>query len=340
MLKKVIILIIIIFAGSFFYWRNLNSPTDSKAKEQLFTVNKGETIDRIAGNLEKNNLIRSKFYFKYHAWRRASNIQAGQYSISPGLNTQEIIIMLASGNALSREKQIRIIEGWNLKDINNYLNKNKIAPENSFINLAGQKIRTSDLELKTGPLDEELASGLPDAATWEGFLFPDTYRINKDGSVQEIMRKMLANFNKKMTPELRQEIKRQDKTVYEIITMSSLIEKEVRTAADMKIVSGIFWDRIKNGQALESCATLAYILGINKAQYSLKDTRIDSPYNTYRNRGLPPGPIANPGLKAIQAAIYPLFTEYNYFLSDPASGQTIFSRTLSEHNKNKIKYLK
>ena len=139
---------------------------------------------------------------------------------------------------------------------------------------------------------------------------------------------------------MRAEIAWQKKTIYEIVTMASIIEKEVRSRADMKIVSGIFWDRIKNGQGLESCATLAYILGVNKPQYTLEDTKIDSPYNTYKYRGLPPGPIANPGLNAIQAAIYPEFTANNYFLSDPATGQTIYSQTLEEHNLNKYKYLK
>jgi UPF0755 protein len=122
--------------------------------------------------------------------------------------------------------------------------------------------------------------------------------------------------------------------------MASIIEKEVRSTSDMKIVSGIFWNRIKNGQALQSCATLAYVLGVNKAQYSLEDTKVDSLYNTYKYRGLPPGPIANPGLDAITAAIYPESTNYNYFLSDPATGKTIYSKTLDEHNANKYKYLK
>ncbi|MDP2736501.1 MAG: endolytic transglycosylase MltG, partial [bacterium] len=137
-----------------------------------------------------------------------------------------------------------------------------------------------------------------------------------------------------------EEIKKQNKTIFEIVTMASIIEKEVRSTDDMKIVSGIFWNRIKNGQGLESCATLAYILGVNKPQYSVEDTKIDSPYNTYKYRGLPPGPIANPGFNAINAAVYPENTNYNYFLSDPETGKTIFSKILDEHNANKYKYLK
>jgi len=108
----------------------------------------------------------------------------------------------------------------------------------------------------------------------------------------------------------------------------------------MKIVSGIFWDRIKNGQPLESCATLAYILGQNKPQYSIEDTKTDSPYNTYLILGLPPSPISNPGLQAIKAAIYPEYTKYNYFLNRQDTGETIFSVDYDEHLRNKAKYLK
>ncbi len=151
---------------------------------------------------------------------------------------------------------------------------------------------------------------------------------------------MLNNFDGKLTDEMQNNIAEQDKTIYEIVTMASIIEKEVRTLEDMEIVSGIFWDRIKYGQPLESCATLAYVLGVNKEQYSIEDTKIDSPYNTYRNPGLPPGPICNPGLNAIKAAIYPQYTEYNYFLSRQDTGETVFSKTLEEHNRNKARYLR
>jgi UPF0755 protein len=181
---------------------------------------------------------------------------------------------------------------------------------------------------------------LPPGATLEGFLFPDTYRIFRDAGAERIIEKMLDNFGDKLTSQMREDIKKQERTIYETIIMASIIEKEVRTPEDMQIVSGIFWDRIKNGQALESCATLAYILGVNKAQYSEEDTKIDSLYNTYKYRGLPPSPISNPGLNAIKAAIYPKYTEYNYFLSRPDTGETVFSRTYAEHLENKRKYLK
>ena len=330
MLKKIIVTAVIIFIVWFWYWRGLNAPVNQNGQEQIFVVSQGETVEQIANNLRTNNLISSVVYFKYEVWRSRLNLQAGDYAISPKLSAREIIKILSQGEVVSREKTIRIIEGWNLNDINNYLNKNKIVAADSFINLAKQ------------PASQEwrLAYGLPKNAGLEGFLFPDTYRIDKQAVAADIIKKMLDNFQKKLTPAMIEEIKRQDKSVYEIITLASLIEKEVRTAEDMKIVSGIFWHRIKNRQGLESCATLAYILGVNKPQYSVADTKIDSPYNTYKYRGLPSGPIANPGLNAITAAIYPKETDYNYFLSDPATGWTIFSKTLNKHNLNKAEYLK
>jgi len=116
------------------------------------------------------------------------------------------------------------------------------------------------------------------------------------------------------------------------------LEMEVKTQADREIVSGIFWSRLKIGQPLQSCATLAYVLGVNKKQYTYQDTQTVSPYNTYLNKGLPPGPIGNPGIATMQAAIFPKDSNFNYFLSDPETGQTIFSRTFEEHIQNKAKY--
>ncbi|MBI4779169.1 endolytic transglycosylase MltG [Candidatus Falkowbacteria bacterium] len=335
MVKKIIIIIAVIALSGFLYWQNLNSPVDANGQEQVFLVSKGEAINRVAKNLRINNLIRSEFYFKYKIGRD-NNVKAGEYLISPKLSAKEIIKILTLGDAVSREKSIRIIEGWNNKDIGAYLEKNKIVSVKDLTALAASPLNRWNFNF-TKP---NFLNDAPEEATLEGYLFPDTYRVFNNTKAEEIILKMLNNFDVKLTPEIRAEIKRQKKTIYEIITMASIVEKEVRSTADMKIVSGIFWDRIKNNQGLEYCATLAYVLGVNKAQYSFEDTRVASPYNTYKYRGLPPGPIANPGFNAISAAVYPEATDYNYFLSDPATGKTIYSRTLDEHNANKYKYLK
>ncbi|MFH1583432.1 MAG: endolytic transglycosylase MltG [Candidatus Falkowbacteria bacterium] len=335
MSKKIIIFLLIIIAVGFLYWQNLNSPVDANGQEQVFIVNKGEAIKQVADNLKKENLIRSVFYFKYKIGA-GDNVKAGEYLISPKLSTKEIIKILTLGDAISKEKSIRIIEGWSNKDIGAYLEKNNIISAKDFIALADSPLS----QWKFSFLRPDFLNDAPKQAALEGYLFPDTYRIFNDTTGEGVIFKMLDNFDKKITPEMIKEIKRQNKTIYEIVTMASIIEKEVRSADDMKIVSGIFWNRIKNRQGLESCATLAYILGVNKPQYSVEDTKVASPYNTYKYRGLPPGPIANPGFNAIYAAVYPENTNYNYFLSNPATGKTIFSKTLDEHNANKYKYLK
>jgi len=227
------------------------------------------------------------------------------------------------------EKVITIIEGWNIKQIDSYLSEQGIKLDKKL----------ADFKVSDYQADYDFLTDAPAKADLEGYLFPDTYRVFASTTADDIARKMLSNFKAKVSPEMMTEISRQKKTLHQIITMASVVEKEVTSKNDMKIVAGIFWDRIKNGQALESCATLAYILGENKAQYSYEDTRIKSPYNTYLNRGLPLGPIANPGLNAISGTIYPTYTDYNYFLSRPDTKETVFSKTYEEHTANKQKYL-
>jgi len=346
-LKSIIFLIIVIFIfGNVLYYRGVNSPADKNGQDVLFEVKAGEGVKQISKNLEKSGLIKSNFYFNLYVKRNdlEKKFQAGSYALNPMLSAKEIAEALTEGKSLSKEKTIKIIEGWNTREISQYFERQGMFQSEEFLELVGfPKINYQDSKQMPYPKDySKDFSFLKDKPSYyglEGYLFPDTYRIFKDASLDDIVLKMLDNFNKKLTYEMRQDIKKQGKTIYEIITMASLVEKEVRTEEDMKIVSGIFWDRIKNNQALESCATLAYILGQNKPQYTTEDTKIDSPYNTYQNRGLPPGPICNPGLKAIRAAIYPQYSNYNYFLSRPDTGETVFSASYEEHVRNKQRYL-
>lgn len=336
MLKKIIIIIIVAAAAGFLYWNNLNSPVDESGKPAAFTANKGETLKQIADNLRTNNLISSSFYFRYLAWRRNLNVRAGEYLISPAFSTREILKILSSGQALSGDKNITLIEGWDIKDMAEYLGKNRLAGANDFLKQAQAPLSAWKLSF----VKPDFLADAPKSASLEGYLFPDTYRIAADASAERIINKMLGNFNKKLTPQMRSDILARKKTIYEIITMASILEKEVRTPSDMKIVSGIFWDRLDFGMPLQSDATLSYALGDKIGGHSIEQTKLDLPYNTYKYRGLPPGPISNPGLNAITAAIYPQKTDYVYFLSDPQTGKTIFSRSLNEHNANKNKYLR
>jgi len=333
-LKVIIILIVVFFIFIIIsYNRGINSPASSERKEIFFTIEKGEGVNQISQNLFDVGLIKSKNYFEYYVWLNnvENRLQAGSYLLNTRQSIVELVKSLVEGRAVSDEREIKIIEGWTTKNIEEYLKENSIKASEGFLESVQDKNFVSKISSEYPELDIRLL---------EGYLFPDTYRIYNNSTGEDIVVKMVSNLDKKLTPEMREDIKNQKKSVFEIITMASILEKEVRSYEDMQIVSGIFWDRIKNGQGLESCATLAYILGVNKPVYSLEDTQIDSPYNTYKYRGLPPGPVSNPGINAIKAAIYPKYTDYNYFLSRPDTGETVFSATYDEHIRNKNKYLK
>lgn len=347
-MKKAILfsIIIFVFIGVFSYFRVLDIPSAKNGEDINITIEKGESVKEISQKLFDRGLIKSKFYFEIYLWqtKNESKIKAGRYILNPILSIKEISNILLEGRA-ENEKIITLLEGWNNNEIANYFETNKIFSRDEFLKIAGYSKADNLSEPESAWLKDyseqfEFLKDKPKNYGLEGYLFPDTYRIFIDSSVEDVVLKILNNFDKKLDQKMRNDIESQNKTIFDIVKMASIIEKEVRTEEDMKIVSGIFWQRIKNGQALQSCASLAYILGENKVQYSIEDTQVESPFNTYKYKGLPPAPVSNPGLIAIKAAIYPEITEYNYFLNEPELGKTIFSKTYEEHLSNKIKYLK
>lgn len=341
------IVLALFLASGFFYINTRLNSKQNITRPLYLTIEPGDSLQKVIYTLEERGAISSPIlleaYFAYRGWE--TKIKTGDYTLSVPMSMIEVAQLLITGDAKSREVSVTIPEGFNINDINNELIGKNLAKEQSWLSVVGlprTDYRSTDKSMWPKDYSAQFAflADKPSYVGLEGYLFPDTYRFYKNSTPQEITEKMLENFDRKLTPVMREEIKRQNKTVFEIVTMASVIEKEVRNTTDMKVVSGIFWKRIKNNQRLESCATLAYILGVNKGQYTLDDTKINSPYNTYQNAGLPPTPIANPGLNAIEAAIYPIETDYNFFLTATKTGQTIFSRTFDEHVKNKNIYLK
>jgi len=298
---------------------------------QTFEIKNGESVKEIGKRLEGARLVKNDLYFDYYIWKTGNRekIQAGKYELRDSMTIPEIVQVLSLGEIVPNEVKITFPEGTSARDMAEIL-KSKGFNGDEFL----KKIK-NDEGVKT---NYEYLKSKPEKASLEGFLFPDTYIFWKDASVENIVNRMLLNFDEKLTPGMRDDIKKKSRTIFEIVTMASILEKEVKTPEDMKIASGIFWDRINANMPLQSCATIAYVLGKEKKQYSYDDTRVDSPHNTYINKGLPPGPIANPGMNAIQAAVYPKETDYNYFLTDPQTQKTVFSKTLEEHEENKVKY--
>lgn len=318
-----------ITAGGYFFIKyQINRPYSHQAAEIIFAIEKGESSKTIAQNLEKNKLIKNHYYFLFYLWQKNLNgkLQAGEYSLRPNMAIPEMVEIFVQGRVKPNWAEVTIPEGFTVKQIDVRLAEAGLIKAGDLINFDLSKLKDFEVYVMGNKLQ-----------SLEGFLFPDTYRFEKEANLKEIIQKMLENFNAKVGP-LQPEIQKQGKSVYQILIMASILEKEVKTEEDWKVVSGIFWHRLKIGQPLESCATIAYVLGVDKWRYSYADTRIKSSYNTYLNRGLPPTPINNPGLSTISAAIYPIETDYNFFLTDPKTDQTIFSKTLEEHNRNKAKY--
>lgn len=323
-------------------------PAPSSQLSQPLVIEKGQGLVEIASQLKKAGLVRSKTLFKIYALLKGKHrkIMAGRYYLEPNLNMARLLEVLTS-NKLSKIK-LTIIEGWNLRDIGFYLEEQGLFPKEEFFEMAGfpaaDYLKSNNLPRPKDFSDKfEFLKEKPDFVGLEGYLFPDTYFISQGEDLEEIIKLMLTNFDQKLTPQLREEIKKQKKTIFEIVTMASLIEKEVYNTEKCNncknLVAGILWKRYQAGMPLQVDATITYITGKKTRGISKEETQIDSPYNTYKYVGLPRGPIANPSLDSIQAALYPEKSAFWYYLSTP-EGETIFSRTLEEHNIAKARYLK
>lgn len=328
-----LVLIILIISASLWV---IYAPYGS---QQLRTVDitPGLGSRKIGALLKKEGFVRSKWMFVTYVSLRgeASHLKPGVYTFGK-IAIPDIAQQLLAGT--SREREITFPEGWTIDEIGSRLDEQGIMYAENF-RAAAETPNLAKLRKKFLPLND-----IRDHASLEGYLFPDTYRLYAATDPERVIEVFLTNFDAKLSSQMREEIRKQQKTIHDIVIMASLIEKEVVSDEDRKIVSGILWKRLQLGIPLQVDATLLYIkktrARANTADEKLinADKKIDSPYNTYLYRGLPQGPIGNPGLSAMNAAISPKTSPYLYYLSAP-DGRTIFSRTLEEHNVAKAKYL-
>jgi UPF0755 protein len=322
----------------FSYYTGINKPVNLNGETVEFSIETGDSVEKISKNLEKLGLINSARHFKTYVWLRdySVKLQAGTFAVSPAMPVKEIVKVLVTGESVNKEKEVTIIEGWKLADIEKYIEKNSVLNETNY-----KKRVLNPLNEWNFAFDKpDFLTNAPQTANLEGYLFPDTYKIFADASADDLIEKQLDNFGLKLNGDLRTEIQKQGKSIHEIVTMASIIEKEVSSEKDMAIVSGILNKRIAIGMRLEVDSTINYLTGKDVPAAELSDLEIDSPYNTYKNYGLPPGPICNPGLAAIKAAIYPEASEYLFYLNRQDTKETIFGKNYDEHLKNKAKYLK
>lgn len=332
--KKLVLYVVAVIAVFLFSILETNGYfTDDQTKK--VNIEKGQGFSQIVAELSDENVINSRFVFKIYARifysDKLSKIGAGKLNFDGRASYKEIMELLTSDNRERDEISVTIPEGYELREIADVLEKSGLIDRKKFYDA----VKNYDFDYPYIKNIEKRENRL------EGFLFPDTYLFSKtiDNEIT-IIKKMLSRFDEIYNKYKAAENKYSYST-YEIITLASIIEREASNKEEFHNVSSVFHNRLKRNDHLsfmQSCATVQYILKERKAVLSFSDTAIDSPYNTYKYRGLPKGPIASPGEAAIKAALNPSNTNYLYFLNDK-NGKLHFSKTFAEHESKRAKYV-
>lgn len=297
----------------------------------VFEIKSGEGASTIASNLQEQGLVRFRHEFRLLSavlgWN--GRLKSGRYEMSPGLSTWAILRKIGRGEVV--QVPLTVPEGYTLDQIRDLLVEKGWATKESF----DQALASLDAagELPFLPVDRH---GLVEP--YEGVLFPSTYFFESSATPGLIVRTMARTTTEVFTPELRARATEIGMTPWQVLTLASIIEEEAATAEERPIISSVYHNRLRIGMAMESCPTVLYAVGKPwGSQLLFTDLDVVSPYNTYRNPGLPPGPIASPGLASIKAALYPAETDYFYFVSRN-DGTNQFSRTFAEHQRAIAKY--
>lgn len=308
------------------------------------TSSSASSIARIlygAGGEDAPGLISNTAVFKVYVdfVGKANTMQAGSYVLSRNMTIKQIVDVICEGNPPQSTVLFTVPEGLDIRDIAKVLlDKDLIADAEALYSATKLGTDFSNFAFISA-VQSDGESARRDFML-EGYLFPDTYEVFVDTSVDTILIKMLNRFNEIFTDEYAARAEELGMTVDEVITLASLIEHEAQVAADFAKVSAVFHNRLAQDMPLQSCASLSYVLGINKFTFTESELATDSPYNTYMYKGLPTGPICNPGKVAIEAALWPnegfITDEYLFFCNgNPAvSRELLFSKTYEEHQEN------
>lgn len=336
----VFLLIALIGGGSYFYINSALKPLNSESKQfKKIDIPIGSSVTGIGQKLEAKGIIKNAKVFKYYVkLKNEGGFMAGDYELSPSMDIAEIVSRLKTGKVYQEANfKITIPEGQQLTEIAQTMAKvTKQTPE-VVLNILNDKTFIKKLMEKYPDIltDELLNPRIK--YPLEGYLFPATYSFYKPNpSIEEMVSAML---NKTQTVLEGFTAQYDGKlTIHQILTMASLVEEEATAKADRKKISSVFYNRLSKGMPLQTDPTVLYAQGKHKERVLYEDLEVDSPYNTYKHTGLPPGPISNAGDMSIDAALYPENTDYYYFLAT-ADGEIIFTKTLQEHNREKAKHI-
>jgi len=310
-------------------------PTSTPGEPVLITIQAGQTSQEVGDKLEDEGVISSGLLFRVLAALEGydQKLVAGDYELEKGMPTLEVIERIRRGQTAPLVVTIR--EGLRAEEIAELMESKKVISAEDFLQAIEQWYEFSFLYSK------------PYWATLEGYLFPDTYFFHRNTTAEEVVQQILENFDQRFDADLRQEAAVAGLSLRTVLTLASIVEREAQVPEERPIIADVFLKRLRRGMPLEADPTVQYALGNDpasvaehgywKQELSQADLEVDSPYNTYRNAGLPPGPICNPGLASIQAVIRPTQTDYLYFVAR-ADGSHVFAETMEEHLSNIQQY--
>jgi len=310
-------------AGSAWLDSQISRPYRGHRPEKVFVdIPHGASRWKIAGILRSDDVIRNRLAFTLlSTWHFRKRMQAGEYLFDRPLNSREVFWKISRGQIFVHT--VTIPEGWTMFDIANEFNRQGICSQQEFLAAAHNTSLIWDLS--------------PQAPSLEGFLFPSTYEFTRHTTCEQAVKRMVQDFRAVWETLIPSDSPPPGAlTPAQVVALASLVERETPNVVERPIVAGVFYNRLRRGDALQCDPTVQYAMAL--AGHPIKDVRpqdlrVDSPYNTYEHRGLPPGPIANPGEASLRAALAPAQTDYLYFVANDQGGH-FFSRTLAEHNRN------
>lgn len=301
----------------------VKTPFNPDADKQVFTIKPGQNLGKIARSLEKNTLISNQTFFKlFVRYKKAGRkLQAGEYLLSASESPERILEILLKGRV--KLYRITIPEGLNIKEIAEIVEKTGFCRKEDFLSLCRDSAFIIHFNIKANSL--------------EGYLFPDTYFFPRQASCEDIITKMLQHFNKNLKKEWQARAKELNLSIHDVVTLASIIEKETGDASERPLISSVFHNRLKKNMRLESDPTVIYGIKDFDGNIKRKHLKTVTLYNTYQIKGLPIGPIANPGALSLEAVLYPAQTDYLFFVSKKDTTHQ-FSKTFQEHNRAVKKY--
>ncbi len=324
---------LLLFAATLFQSANPLDRTSYRV-----AVPRGASTRAVQKLLESQGILKpsSSFSFTARLLRLSRGMQAGEYAFSPAEPLWSILSKLKRGQVVepvTRRVLITFPEGSSIYKMGEILKKEKISDPQKFKALVREGI-TASLREKHWTLFKYMPT-----ESLEGYLYPDSYWFYENATIDQIVETMVARFEEVVLPFWDKAKKDTKMTLFEVVTLASIIEKEAQLPSEQKIISSVFHNRLKKNMYLAACTTIKYALDRPTKKVYYDQLEIDSPYNTYKNKGLPVGPICNPGISAIRAAVYPAQTNYYYFVAKK-DGSHIFSSTWQEHQRARQKVLK